>query len=685
MHAKIKPLALILGSTFLVVGCGGGGGSSGSTDTNTTPSTPTTSTNVTITPSLGRFATGCPVELRSSDGTLLGTTTITSQGTASVTIQNYTGPVIAQVKGAANCTYFDEATGTDKPFGAGQTMTAVLDSVRSEFSINALTNLAAARVLDGTKLASGKTADSVKEENATVQRMFGVSDMFIAPTLIASTTDKLDNSDASKLAAKLAALSELAKSQSTDLVTLANNLANDIKDGTFDSLSSSALQSALTTTAGKYANAAAKAELEDLAQNTTLVLKVADVKADVDKVLKAGTALTQAKAIFSDLRTSILSLSNDAGTGSLDAESALLDADFQNGVATQGTTETIQMMIESANAIFLHGETSVGTQGSGRYCALSAANQITCQFGIYNGQRLFRVVMTPTQTGVSWNIPWVKNTQTGAISNPSGLTGTMTAASDGSSASFSGKYFPMVKGADYTDTNLNYTASGSAAAGTQLWTANGTLTTKSGSSTVLDVNLNSLNINEAAKTASMTLTLTSPHHQFVGTLSVSGILGSGENQAPQSARFVGSFTNVASNYKIFEGTLTAGQDWTNYDPTLVTSSSNYAKASLGFNGTLYKSAGVTGVALSLSANNFAGVNSTTINLGFKGNSGLQTTGSVTLTDGAGVWSLSNENGVKANYSTTDRSGKVLASDNTELGTISSKRITFIDGTFESLI
>ncbi|MGL4408263.1 MAG: hypothetical protein ACRCTU_07725, partial [Zoogloea sp.] len=637
-------------------------------------------------PSLGRFATGCPVELRSSDGTLLGTTTIANQGTASVTIQNYTGPVIAQVKGAANCTYFDEATGTDKPFGAGQTMTAVLDSVRSEFSINALTNLAAARVLDGTKLASGKTADSVKEENATVQRMFGVSDMFIAPTLIASTTDTLDNSDASKLAAKLAALSELAKSQSTDLVTLANNLANDIKDGTFDSLSSTSLQSALSTTASKYANAAAKAELEDLAQNTTLVLKVADVKADVDKVLKAGTALTQAKAIFSDLRTSILSLSNDAGTGSLDAESALLDADFQNGVATQGTTETIQMMIESADAIFRQGATSVGTSGSGRYCYKSAASQVTCMFGIYNGQRVFKVVMTPTDsTHVGWSIPWVKNTQTGIISNPSGLTGTMTAASDGSSASFSGKYFPMVKDADYTDTNLNYTASGSAAAGTQLWTANGTLTTKSGSSTVLDVNLNSLNINEAAKTASMTLTLTSPHHQFVGTLSVSGILGSGENQAPQSARFVGSFTNVASNYKIFEGTLTAGQDWTNYDPTLVTSSSNYAKASLGFNGTLYKSAGVTGVALSLSANNFAGVNSTTINLGFKGNSGLQTTGSVTLTDGAGVWSLSNENGVKASYSTTDRSGKVQASDNTELGTISSKRVTFIDGTFESLI
>jgi hypothetical protein len=684
MNAQLKPIALVLGSIFLVTGCGGGGSSS-SADTSTTPSTPTTSTSVTITPSLGRFAAGCPVELRGSDGTLLGTTTITSQGTASLSITNYTGPVIAQVKGSASCTYFDEATGTDKPFGTGQIMSAVLDSVRTEFSINALTNLAAARVLDGTKLASGKTADSVKEENATIQRMFAVSDMFIAPKLIASTSDQLDNSDASKLAAKLAALSELAKSQSTDLVTLANNLANDIKDGTFDTLSSNSLQSALTTTAGKYANAAAKAELEDMAQNTTLALKVADVKADVDKVLKAGTALTQAKAIFSDLRTSILSLSNDAGTGSLNSESALLDADFQHGIATQGTTETIQMMIESADAIFRHGASSVGTSGSGRYCYKSGAAQATCLFGIYNGQRVFKVVMTPTDsTHISWNIPWMKDAQNN-LTNLSGLTGTLTAASDASSASFSGKYFPMVQGADYTDTSLNYTASGSAAAGNQLWTANGTLTTKSGTSTVLDVNLNSLNINEAAKTASLTLTLTSPHHQFVGTLSVSGILGSGENQAPQSARFVGSFTNVVSNYKIFEGTLTAGQDWTGYDPTLATSASNYAKVALGFNGTLYKSAGVTGVALNLSANNFAGVNSTTISLGFKGNSGLQTTGTTTLVNGDGVWSLSNENGIKATYSTTDRGGKVQASDGTELGTISSKRVTFIDGTFESLI
>mgnify|MGYP000137208419 FL=1 len=161
MVTKISSVALAVSSALLLVACGGGGGGS------STPAA-SASTNVTITPSLGKFSTGCTVEIRKSTGELLNSRPLNADGTVTISVTGYSGPIVAQVKGSDNCTYYDEASADYQPFGTGQTLSAVIPEVRTELSINVLTNLAAARVLDGDKLATGKTETEINRENASV-------------------------------------------------------------------------------------------------------------------------------------------------------------------------------------------------------------------------------------------------------------------------------------------------------------------------------------------------------------------------------------------------------------------------------------------------------------------------------------------------------------------------------------
>ena len=77
MKTRNRLIAEALGGALFLSACGGGGGGS-STPAN--PQTPA-SVDVTVTPSLGKFSTGCSVELRTGSGTLLGSAPITDAGT----------------------------------------------------------------------------------------------------------------------------------------------------------------------------------------------------------------------------------------------------------------------------------------------------------------------------------------------------------------------------------------------------------------------------------------------------------------------------------------------------------------------------------------------------------------------------------------------------------------------------
>ena len=210
----------------------------------------------------------------------------------------------------------------------------MVDNLRQEFGINIFTNLAATRVLDtsAVRFASGATADTIKQENAAVQVMFQVSDMFATPVLIHRGSGKvLDNTESGRLATRLAALAEVASGLSMGVASPAA-IADDLTDGRLDSIGSSRMQAGLDAAIGKVRQRFRQASLTDAAANTNLVTDAATAGIRPARPSPPAPPLQQARQIFADLRTSILSIANDAGTGSLDQQNALMQGDFQHGV-----------------------------------------------------------------------------------------------------------------------------------------------------------------------------------------------------------------------------------------------------------------------------------------------------------------------------------------------------------------
>jgi len=683
-HARLSPIALAVSGAIVLSACGGGGG--GSSSSTAAPA----STNVTVTPSLGKFSTGCAVEIRKSTGELLGTQTINANGNVTIAVTGYSGPIIAQVKGGDTCTYYDEARSASQPFGTGQILSAVVPEVRSELSVNVLTNLAAARVLDGSKLATGKTETEINRENATVQQMFQVGNMFAAPTLIGSAADKFDSTESGKLAAKLAALAELALTAGQQITAFSAALVNDLNDdGNLNTVAidTDTLRTALQTAVNKYAADDARAALDTLDDNTTLQPRVTDVQADVDKVLAAGTALQQAKQIFADLRTSIMSISNDAGTGSLDQQNAQLQADFQSGADLNSTIDHLSLMTEASAGFFAGSDTYA--QNSDGECSKRSTITALCYFNSSETHKSYEVSLVLGSDGVvRWTVQRMLDLRTQEISTLTGLTGSLRLA--GSTTTLAGNFYPMTGDAAKTAVNFSFTYSGSQ--GQQAWGGNGTLDAlkADGTTSTLKVDISEVAISEASKTARFVAALTSPHHRFDGTLEFSGETISKDGQSsPKDARFVGSFTNTATGFKFLEGTLTGSIDLSGFDYTLDRSVSNYDLIALNFKGTAYKSTNVLGIGLDLSVSN-SSYSQRNASFSFTGTNGLAITGTGTQLRNAdgqlpSTWTITNANGINATYDSAAKSGRVLKADGSTLGTISNQRVTFIDGTFESLI
>ena len=122
---------------------------------------------------------------------------------------------------------------------------------------------------------------------------------------------------------------------------------------------------------------------------------------------------------------------------------------------------------------------------------------------------------------------------------------------------------------------------------------------------------------------------------------------------------------------------------------MANSDSNYARYAFTFDGVANKGPGVAGITLSFSGDNQAGPHAQKVTLRFTSASGIVVTGTGVQTparpEDLWNWTFANENGIKARYAQSTRSGSVTAADGSELGTLSSQRVSFVDGSFESLM
>ena len=359
----MKKLSVIaIGTSVLLAACGGGGSSSSSSDV-----TPVAET-ITITPSLGKFKKA-NVVMKKANGNKISEATIGDDGTAKLAIdKTYTDAVIIEVEGGPGVQYFDEELENYRDYPTGEKIRAVLPKAQSA-GVTPLTDAAVEWLenhSDGNKLTTGSVtaiAEAINEANTKMGAQFGLTDILLPPNPIGAVAkaDKSDALDIAKPADKYALiLAAIAKNAEINPVTqkkytaaqVGKALAKDMTDGILDGQTRSgkvtkSIQEVLSFTpfipktfTDNYAKAIEDAGKKFFTTESTELAKLTipkildDITSIIAKPIEVQSDISLAKAMFSELRTTLKSFSNKNKTGLLDTATKRAQEDFESTRST---------------------------------------------------------------------------------------------------------------------------------------------------------------------------------------------------------------------------------------------------------------------------------------------------------------------------------------------------------------
>ncbi len=229
---RIRIISALVLTLLLAAGCGGGGTStdvvgSGGTGSISGVATKGPISNATIT---GYGISGGQM------GSQIGTATTDANGSFTMSIGAYAGPVMMKV---SEGTYKDEATGSSMGMASGDVMTAVMPSVAAGVTNNGIqvTPVTAMAQAMAQSMAGGMTEANIAAANAAMGNYFMVSDILhvqpMNPLMTGSGAGA--NQDARNYGMTMAAMSQYAKtlsmSASSAMVTA---MMNDASDGVVD-------------------------------------------------------------------------------------------------------------------------------------------------------------------------------------------------------------------------------------------------------------------------------------------------------------------------------------------------------------------------------------------------------------------------------------------------------------------
>ena len=248
-------LGLLIGSLSILFGCGGGG-------SGTTPTTGSGMINGTVVKGPVAGATVKAYGITNGVmGAQVATGTTDSQGNFSISIGDYTGPVMLQMSGG---TYIDEATGLTMTMSPGDVMTAVIPSVTSgetitNIMVTPLTSMAQAMA---GNMSGGMTGANITAANSSIGSYFMVNDILHTQPMnpLVSGASGTATQDMMNYGMAIASISQSAKdmgmSSSSSMVTA---MMNDASDGVMNGMMGSTPvmmggmmggSSMMTTTAG---------------------------------------------------------------------------------------------------------------------------------------------------------------------------------------------------------------------------------------------------------------------------------------------------------------------------------------------------------------------------------------------------------------------------------------------------
>ena len=227
---RFLDLTLVATSMFLFVGCG-----SSSTDMTPPPGSGTISGVVTKGPVSGATMMALAISIGTM-GAQIGAGTTDGQGNFTVSIGDYSGPVMLQMSGG---TYTDEATNTRMAMQAGDVMTSLIPSVAAGSTMSGIqvTPLTAMAQLRAQNMAGGMTVANIGTANAEVGNYFLVSDILHTMPMdpLVAGSSATATQDAKNYGMTLAAMSQYAATvgmpHSSGVVTA---MMDDASDGVMD-------------------------------------------------------------------------------------------------------------------------------------------------------------------------------------------------------------------------------------------------------------------------------------------------------------------------------------------------------------------------------------------------------------------------------------------------------------------
>lgn len=264
-------LPTLLIATLLLAGCD-------DDDDDDTSDADDANPSVRVTPSLG-VVLNAPVRVLAADGqTVLTNGNTGSSGTVTLTLGPTAGPVVLEVLGDADASYFDEAASTEIPFPDGERLRALAPVAEGEVAITLLTDLAyrEAERRDVFPLST----EQVNQLNEAVRATLApsVQSIVSVPTRFdeSTTSGDLDDDEAGRYAAVLAALAELGAGRNAPALAVAQALREDATDGDIDGRSDGTaldtpytdflneMNAALAHVAEDFGNAALRASVNRL-------------------------------------------------------------------------------------------------------------------------------------------------------------------------------------------------------------------------------------------------------------------------------------------------------------------------------------------------------------------------------------------------------------------------------------
>ncbi len=221
-----------------LAGCGGGGGGGGSGGVTPPPPPPVTGT-VSGTAVKGPVSGATVNAYAISSGAMgakIASAPTNADGTFSLSMGSYAGPVMLQMTGG---TYTNEATGTTMPMLAGDVMTAVLPSMTAGQMLSGVqvTPLTAMAQTMAQHMSGGMTDANITAANTNVGKYFMVTDVLhnVPMNPLTSGSGNAATQDQINYGMALAAMSQYAQSQgmssSSAMVTA---MMNDASDGVMD-------------------------------------------------------------------------------------------------------------------------------------------------------------------------------------------------------------------------------------------------------------------------------------------------------------------------------------------------------------------------------------------------------------------------------------------------------------------